>query len=109
VALSAAPSGRCEAGCREDAAHAPRPDAYAPEFEFSQTQGFDGQGWSSQFSGYLSEEGRVFSLALHLALRGENSAPDLKPHLQKMLTRALARIEAEPGILTALREASAPA
>jgi hypothetical protein len=78
-------------------------------FEFSQTQGFDGQGWSSQFSGYLSEEGRIFSLALHLALRGENNAPDLKPHLQKMLTRALERIEAEPGILTALREARASA
>jgi hypothetical protein len=72
-------------------------------FEFSQRQGYEGQGWSSSFSGYLSEEGRVFSLALHLALRGEREAPDLKAHLQDKLVRAFARIDAEPAILADLR------
>lgn len=72
-------------------------------FAFSQQQGFDGQGWASSFSGYLSEEGRIFSLALHLALRGEREAPDLKPRLQAKLAQALARIDAEPAILDDLR------
>lgn len=73
-------------------------------FHFSQTQGFDGQGWGSAFSGYLSEEGRIFSLAIHLALRGEREAPDLKPELQKMLARAFERIDAEPSILSSIRQ-----
>jgi hypothetical protein len=72
-------------------------------YEFTQRQGYDGQGWSSSFSGYLSEEGRVFSLALHLALHGAREAPDLKPHLQKQLARAFARIDAEPAILDGLK------
>lgn len=73
-------------------------------FEFEQTQDFDRQSWRAQFSGYLSEEGRIFSLALHLALRGEREAPDLKPNLQKLLARAMARIDAEPSLLASLRE-----
>jgi len=72
-------------------------------FEFSQRQGYEGQGWASSFSGYLSEEGRIFSLALHLALRGEREARDLKPRLQGKLTQALARIDAEPAMLEDLR------
>lgn len=72
-------------------------------YEFTQRQGYDGQGWSSSFSGYLSEEGRVFSLALHLALHGARDAPDLKLHLQKQLARAFDRIDAEPAILEDLR------
>lgn len=72
-------------------------------YEFTQRQGYDGQGWSSRFSGYLSEEGRVFSLALHLALHGAREAPDLKPHLQQQLARAFARLDAEPSIVEGLK------
>ena len=72
-------------------------------YEFTQRQGYDGQGWSSSFSGYLSEEGRVFSLALHLALNGSREAPNLKPRLQEKLARAFARLDAEPAILEGLR------
>ena len=72
-------------------------------YEFTQRQGYDGQGWSSSFSGYLSEEGRVFSLALHLALKRSREAPDLKPRLQEKLARAFARLDAEPAILEGLR------
>ncbi len=72
-------------------------------FEFSQRQGYEGQGWQSRFSGYLSEEGRIFSLALHMALRGQREAPELKPRLQPLLAKAFARIDAEPAILEGLR------
>jgi hypothetical protein len=72
-------------------------------FEFAQHTSFESQGWQSSFSGYLSEEGRIFSLAIHLALRGETQAPALKPHLQKQLTRALERLQAEPSILQSLK------
>lgn len=44
----------------------------------------------------------MFSLALHLALRGERTAPELAPHLQKKLERAIARLDAEPAILESL-------
>ncbi len=72
-------------------------------FEFAQHTSFESQGWQASFSGYLSEEGRIFSLAIHLALRGENQAPTLKPHLQKQLSKALERLQAEPSILQSLQ------
>ncbi|MBI3439359.1 MAG: hypothetical protein HY054_12065 [Proteobacteria bacterium] len=77
-------------------------------FEFQQTQDFGRQGWSSSFSGYLSEDSWVFALAVFLALREE--APDearrhLKQHLAKKLDDAWKRLLAAPDLLARLREA----
>jgi hypothetical protein len=75
-------------------------------FEFKQTQDFGRQGWSSSFSGYLSEDSWVFALAVFLALRGETpeaARTHLKEHLAKKLDAACKRLAIAPELLTRLR------
>ncbi len=78
-------------------------------FVFEQYQDFGRQGWRGGHSGYFSEDGWMFALAVFLALRGE--APDearrrLKPGLARKLDQALARLAAAPELLERLRAPS---
>jgi hypothetical protein len=78
-------------------------------FSFEQYQDAGRHGWRGGSSGYFSEDGWMFALAVFLALREE--APDearkhLKPHLAKKLDLALARLRAAPELIEGLRAPS---
>jgi hypothetical protein len=78
-------------------------------FVFEQYQDTGRQGWRGGSSGYFSEDGWMFSLAVFLELRGD--APDearkhLKPHLAKKLDQARARLADAPHLLETLRAVS---
>lgn len=77
-------------------------------FEFTQFQDFGRQGWRGGPSGYFSEDGWIFALAVFLSLRGE--APDtakthLKEHLAKRLATALKHLGDNPVIMESVRAA----
>lgn len=76
-------------------------------FEFTQFQDFGRQGWRGGPSGYFSEDGWIFALALFLALRGEagdTAKTHLKEHLSKRLVTAMKHLDANPAIMdTVLR------
>lgn len=64
-------------------------------FAYGKVADFDRQGWSVRRQGYLSENALVFCLAIFLSLRGETAESAkryLKPHLGKLLDKAIARI-----------------
>lgn len=75
-------------------------------FEFVQFQDFGRQGWRGGPSGYFSEDGWIFALAVFLSLRGER--PDtakkhLKEHLAQRLDVALKHLSQNPAIMEAVR------
>jgi hypothetical protein len=74
-------------------------------FEFEQSQ----NAWRIGSSGYFSEDGWIFALAVFLALRDET--PDLvrqylKPHLAKKLDQAWRRLADAPELIQRLRVVS---
>ena len=78
-------------------------------FEFEQFQDSGRIGWRGGSSGYFSEDGWSFALAVFLALRDET--PELvrqylKPHLTKKLDQAWRRLADAPELLQRLRELS---
>jgi hypothetical protein len=78
-------------------------------FDFEQFQDTGRYGWRGGPSGYFSEDGWSFALAVFLALRDET--PDLvrqymKPHLNKKLDQAWRRLADAPQLLEQLRAVS---
>jgi hypothetical protein len=64
-------------------------------FNFRQTSDDQSQGWQSSRNGYLSETEFIYALALFLALQQlPHDAADgyLKPHLRKLLKKAMREI-----------------
>ena len=71
-------------------------------FEFEASSEGPMQGWRMSHAGYLPEADLIFALALFLRARQLDAGParaSLKPHLAKMLTRALDELsDSEPGL-----------
>ena len=64
-------------------------------FQFSQFQGVTNQGWQTKGAGYLSEREIITALALFLSrndIEATEAKPYLKPHLWKLLKRAMAAL-----------------
>ena len=75
-------------------------------FSFEQFQDFGRQGWRGGPSGYFSEDGWVFALAVFLGLRDESpetAKKHLKEHLAKRLDVALKHLAQNPAIMEAVR------
>ncbi|WP_395647427.1 hypothetical protein [Terricaulis sp.] len=75
-------------------------------FSFEQFQDFGRQGWRGGPSGYFSEDGWVFALAVFLSLREEAAdaaKKHLKEHLAKRLDVALKHLAQNPAIMAAVR------
>lgn len=73
-------------------------------FNFSQFSNSDSQGWKSNRSGYLTEAEHIFALAIFLQLKKlpiEQALPYLKPHLKRLLKRAVKEIE-KTGLIESL-------
>lgn len=78
-------------------------------FEFYQFQDAGMIGWRGGSSGYFSEDGWAFALAVFLSLRGENAEAVrayLKPHVAKKLDQAFGRLSKAPEIIDKLRQVS---
>jgi hypothetical protein len=64
-------------------------------FNFSQYTDTDSQGWKTSRSGYLSESEHIYALALFIKLKGlpeEVAHQYLKPHLKKLMKKAIKEI-----------------
>lgn len=75
-------------------------------FDFSVLRDGQMEGWRMSHSGYLPEADLIFALALFIKGHDLDAAPAracLKPHLAKMLGRALRDIHDDDPALTAIR------
>lgn len=65
-------------------------------FNFSQYTDTDSQGWKTNRSGYLTESEHIYALALFMKLKelpDDDAQQNLKPHLKKMMKKAMKEIE----------------
>ena len=79
-------------------------------FEFHGLQDHMLQGWQMQYSGYLPEADIIYALALFIRTKDLDPAPAygcLKPHLAKMLRRAMRDINSIAGMYSCARGAAA--
>ena len=73
-------------------------------FEFEGHNFAGGHGWSSKRSGYFSERSWAFSLAVFLALKGEEPPSDvLKPSVADLTKRAARYLSRNPDLIEPLR------
>jgi len=75
-------------------------------FDFQQFGDSVMQGWHSKRTGYLPEQDMVFATALFIAAKELDPAPGyqcLKPHLGKMLRRALRDLAADKRLVEQIR------
>ncbi|TDF38417.1 hypothetical protein EYS14_12110 [Alteromonadaceae bacterium M269] len=73
-------------------------------FNFTQFSNSDSQGWQSNRSGYLSESEHIYALAIFLQLKklpSDKALTYLKPHLRKLLKKAMKEIN-ELGFISEL-------
>lgn len=80
-------------------------------FEFSQFSDGDRQGWQASGAGYLPEVDLIFAMALFMSIKNlpeSLATPHLKPHLQKMLTKAFRQLSKLEDRVASLRERVPP-